>query len=304
MKRYALGLDYGTNSCRSVIVDLSNGAELATHVFNYPTGEAGILLDSRDPNVARQDPQDYLSGTVAVVKAALRKAKKAASRFRAADIVGIGVDTTGSTPMPVDRDGTPLPFLPEFRKNLDAMAWLWKDHTRHAEAAEITETARKIRPQYLAKCGGTYSSEWFWSKILHCKRAAPEVFDAAHSFVEHCDYMPALLAGDTPPGQDRARRLRRRAQGHVLRRVGRPARTRSSSQHSTRRSANLRDRLFDRAVPADQLAGGCARNGPRSSGSSRASPSPSARSTPTWAPSARGSRKGRWSRSSARAPAT
>ena len=201
MRRYALGLDYGTNSCRSVVVDLRDGTELATCVCDYPGGEAGILLDPQDPNLARQDPRDYLDGTVTIVTQVLRKAKKADRAFRPENIVGIGVDTTGSTPLPVDANGTPLGLLPKFRRNLNAMAWLWKDHTGHAEAAEITETARKLRPRYLAKYGGTYSSEWFWSKVLHCRRVAPEVFDAAASFVEHCDYMPALLAGDTRPGQ-------------------------------------------------------------------------------------------------------
>ena len=101
--------------------------------------------------------------------------------------------------MPLDRDGTPLGMLPEFKNNLNAMAWLWKDHTGHAEAAQVSELAEKIRPQYLAKCGGTYSSEWFWSKVLHCKNVAPEVFEAAHTFAEYCDYIPAVLAGDTKP---------------------------------------------------------------------------------------------------------
>jgi L-ribulokinase len=197
--RYALGLDYGTNSCRSVIVNLDNGDEVATSVFNYPTGEAGIVLDRRDPNLARQNPRDYVDGLKATVRAAIRKARSADRRFAAGAIVGIGVDTTGSTPIPVDGNGVPLAFQPRFRKNPAAMAWLWKDHTGHAEAAEITEAGRKLRPQYLARCGGTYSSEWFWSKILRCRRVAPEVFRAAHSWVEHCDWMPALLAGDTRP---------------------------------------------------------------------------------------------------------
>jgi L-ribulokinase len=254
VKRYALGLDYGTNSCRSVIVDLSDGMELATQVFNYPGGEAGILLDRKDPNVARQDPQDYLDATVTVVKGALRKAKKARPKFDAQDIIGIGVDTTGSTPMPVDRNGTPLGLLPKFRKNLNAMAWLWKDHTGHAEAARITETAQKMRPQYLAKCGGTYSSEWFWSKILHGKRVAPNVFNAAHSFVEHCDYMPALLAGDTRP-EKIVRGVC--AAGHKAMYCdlwnGLPDKEFLAALDPA--LADLRDRLYRKAVPADHLAG-------------------------------------------------
>jgi L-ribulokinase len=199
MKHYALGLDYGTNSCRAVIVDLGDGREAATAVYDYPHGERGILLDPRDPNVARQHPQDYLHGTVAMVTAAVRQARDADPAFDPAHIVGIGVDTTGSTPIPVDKNGTPLGLTPAFADNLNAMAWLWKDHTGHAEAARITEIARSMRPEYLAKCGGTYSSEWFWSKALRCKNAAPDVFAAAASFVEHCDWMPAVLAGDTSP---------------------------------------------------------------------------------------------------------
>jgi L-ribulokinase len=254
MKRYALGLDYGTNSCRSVIVDLSNGAEVATHVFPYPTGSEGILLDPRDPNLARQHPKDYHEGLVVIVRQALKKAKKTDRKFDPDHIVGIGVDTTGSTPMPVDRNGTPLALLPPFRKNLAAMAWLWKDHTGHAEAAEITALAQQMRPQYLAKCGGTYSSEWFWSKVLHCKRVAPDVFAAAHSFVEYCDYIPALLAGDTRP--DRLIRGVCSA-GHKAMYCnewnGLPDKEFLAKLDPG--LADLRDRLYARAVPADQLAG-------------------------------------------------
>ena len=175
MKRYALGLDFGTNSCRSLLVDLSNGAELGSTVFEYPSGELGILLDPTDPNVARQNPQDYIDGLEVIVKGAVEQARDADADFDPAHILGIGVDTTGSTPIPVDQSGTPLALLDEWRDNLDAMVWLWKDHTAHAEAAEITaRSPPELRPQYLAKCGGIYSSEWWWSKLwLHLKRTAP-----------------------------------------------------------------------------------------------------------------------------------
>ena len=119
----------------------------------------------------------------------------------ATKIIGIGVDTTGSTPLPVDADGVPLGLKPEFKDNVNAQAWLWKDHTAHAEAEEITETAATYHPEYLAKCGGVYSSEWFFSKILHCLRTDRGVFDAAHTWVEHADYIPALLTGTTHPSQ-------------------------------------------------------------------------------------------------------
>lgn len=253
-KTYALGLDYGTNSCRSVIVDLTDGRELASHVFPYPTGESGVVCDPKDPNVARQNPQDYVDGLIAIVTEAIKLAKAAEPSFSADHIIGIGVDTTGSTPMPVDKDGTPLAMLPAFSGNPNAMAWLWKDHTGHAEAAEITELARSMRPAYLAKCGGTYSSEWFWSKVLHCKRVAPDVFAAAHSFVEYCDWIPALLAGNTRP--DKTVRGICSA-GHKAMYCeewgGLPDKEFLAKLDPA--LASLRDRLYDKAVPSDQLAG-------------------------------------------------
>ena len=107
--------------------------------------------------------------------------------------------TTGSTPLPIDKEGTPLAFDKRFENDPAALAWLWKDHTSVAEAEEITTLASKIRPNYLAKCGGTYSSEWYWAKILHCGRSAKTVFDAAFSWVEIADWIPAVLTGTTHP---------------------------------------------------------------------------------------------------------
>ena len=204
--KYAIGLDYGTNSVRCVIVDTADGRELGTCVYEYPTGEAGIILDPADHNLARQNPADYLKGAEVTIAGAIAQARKADPRFDPKDVVGIGVDTTGSTPLPVDRNGTPLAMLDKFKDNPNAHAWLWKDHTGYAEAAEITALARKERPQYLAKCGGTYSSEWFFSKILHCLRADPEVFDAAYTWVEYADWLPAVLTGTEAP--DKLRRCR------------------------------------------------------------------------------------------------
>jgi L-ribulokinase len=198
-RKLTLGLDYGTNSVRTVLVDVSNGEELGSFVWEFETGEAGIILDSSDHNLARQNPADYLKGIEITVKEVLGQAKKADKDFDTEQIIGIGIDTTGSTPLPVDKNGTPLAMKDEFKDNPNAHAWLWKDHTGHAEAAEITELAEKEHPEYLAKCGGTYSSEWFFSKILHCLRADPKVFDAAYTWVEHADYMPAVLTGTTAP---------------------------------------------------------------------------------------------------------
>ncbi|TVS10522.1 MAG: ribulokinase [Planctomycetaceae bacterium] len=197
--RYAIGLDYGTNSVRAVVVDLADGTELASSVYDYPSGEHGILLDAKDPNLARQNPADYIDGYVQSVGAALRAAKKHRG-FQPEHVVGMGVDTTGSTPIPVDADGQPLAFQPKFQKNLAAHAWLWKDHTSASEAAEITAKAARAKDGYLNKCGGVYSSEWYWSKLLHCRRTAPDVFAAAHSWVELADFVPAFLTGQTDPG--------------------------------------------------------------------------------------------------------
>lgn len=194
-----IGLDYGTNSVRCVVVDTSDGRELATAVYEYESGQAGILLDSADHNVARQNPADYIKGLEITIQHAIAQAKKSETAFDASKIIGIGVDTTGSTPLPLDKNGTPLAMLDEFKDNLNAQAWLWKDHTSYAEAAEITTLAKEEHPEYLAKCGGTYSSEWFFSKILHCLRTDPEVFDAAYTWVEHADYMTGLLTGTSNP---------------------------------------------------------------------------------------------------------
>ena len=151
MKRYAIGLDYGTNSCRSLLIDLDSGEELGSNVFEYPSGDLGILTDPSDPNVARQNPQDYLDGVEAIITGALAQAKEARADFDPHHVVGIGIDTTGSTIIPIDAEGTPLALKPEFSDNLNAKVWLWKDHTAHAEAAAITETASLTHPQYLAK---------------------------------------------------------------------------------------------------------------------------------------------------------
>jgi L-ribulokinase len=198
---YAIGLDYGTNSVRCLVVDVANGKEIGTAIWGYETGQAGIILDKADHNVARQNPADYLKGLEIVIKAAMTQAKKADKKFAPDKVVGIGVDTTGSTPIPVNKDGVPLMMTPEFKTNPNAGAWLWKDHTGYIEAAKITALAAKMRPQYLAKCGGAYSSEWFFSKIWHCLKADKKVFDAAYTWVEHADWIPAVLTGTDHPSK-------------------------------------------------------------------------------------------------------
>jgi L-ribulokinase len=199
MKRqYTIGLDYGTNSVRALVVNTADGREVGTAVWDYEHGEQGVIL-SRDPNLARQHPADYLKGAEIAMTQALAEAGERVRGFGPDQVVGVGVDTTGSTPLPVDAKGQPLALQPRYGRNPAAMAWLWKDHTGVAEAEEITAQAAKLRPQYLAKCGGTYSSEWFFSKILRCLRTAPEVFRAAYSWVELADYLPAALTGTEAP---------------------------------------------------------------------------------------------------------
>jgi L-ribulokinase len=198
MPKFSIGLDYGTNSVRAILVNAANGAEVAEAVWNYAHGDEGVIL-SRDPNLARQHPADYVKGAEVTIKRVLADAGKKRKGFKPEDVIGIGVDTTGSTPLPVDADGRPLALQKKYDTNPDAMAWLWKDHTSIDEAEEITALAAKMRPHYLAKCGGTYSSEWFFSKILHCKRTAPKVFDAAHTWVEMADWIPAMLTGTEHP---------------------------------------------------------------------------------------------------------
>ncbi|MFW5733267.1 MAG: ribulokinase [Planctomycetota bacterium] len=198
MPEYAIGLDYGTNSARAIVVDVATGEEIVSAVADYPGGTDGVLLGD-DPNLARQDPRDYITTAATALREALQRAVADRPGFSPADVVGLGVDTTGSTPLPVDAEGTPLGLKPEFRKNLAAMAWLWKDHTAIAEAEEITDLASQMRPEYLAKCGGTYSSEWFFAKILHCLRTSPAVFEATHTWVELADWIPAMLTGTEHP---------------------------------------------------------------------------------------------------------
>ncbi len=194
MASYSIGLDFGTNSVRAVIVNTADGSETATEVWEYKHGDSGVILDTTDNNAARHHPEDYIRGTEEVIRCALRTAGKS-GEFKAEDVIGIGIDTTGSTPVPVDQKVYPLALKKEFSADKDAMAWLWKDHTAFKEAEEITRHAENERPEYLAKCGGTYSSEWFWAKILHCLRTSPEVYDAAYTWLEIADWVPAFLCG-------------------------------------------------------------------------------------------------------------
>ncbi len=195
MARYGIGLDFGTSSVRCLILDLDEGTELAAGVCAYPSGEEGVLISDSDPHLARQKPADHFESLIKAVRLALIEASDSRPGFSSDDVISIGVDTTGSSPMPLAADGTPLGLTSGFEDNPHAQCWLWKDHTSFAEAAEITALAAEMGRPFLNKCGGTYSSEWWWSKILKCARVAPDVFDAAHSWGEMQDVIPAWLTG-------------------------------------------------------------------------------------------------------------
>ena len=250
---FSLGIDYGTNSVRALVVDCRDGREIAACVVDYPSGQQGILLDPSDHHLARQHPGDYLVGLEQSVTGALARAAGQPG-FSADQILGIGVDTTGSSPLPVDARNIPLALDAQWKGNLAAQCWLWKDHTSHVEAAQITATAAKCWPQYIAKCGNTYSSEWFWAKIWHCLNTAPDVFAAARSWVELADYIPSVLAGVTDPLQIKRGIC---AAGHkALYSVdwgGLPEKAFLAALDP--QLAALRDRLYDDAFDATTAAG-------------------------------------------------
>ncbi|KAI9432505.1 L-ribulokinase [Russula earlei] len=187
---YVIGVDYGTDSVRSVIINTADGYEVASSVFYYPRWKDGLYCNASD-NLFRQHPLDYVEGLEYTITDCLQKAGASV----AANIKGISVDTTGSTPVAVDATGTPLALLPGFEHNHNAMFVLWKDHISVKEAAELNAHATKFPVNYLQFVGGIYSSEWFWAKLLHVLREDEAVRKAAHSWVEHCDWIPFLLTG-------------------------------------------------------------------------------------------------------------
>ena len=194
-KKYVIGVDYGTDSVRSVVVDTSDGTELASSVFEYPRWKNGKYCNPAK-NQFRQHPLDYLEGLEQTIKGALSKCGTDVAK----NVVGISVDTTGSTPVAVNKAGTPLSLTDEFAENPNAMFVLWKDHTAVVEAEEINQLSRSWGgTDYTKFEGGIYSSEWFWAKLLHVIREDKNVREAAFSWVEHCDWIPAILTGITDP---------------------------------------------------------------------------------------------------------
>ena len=250
---FSIGVDFGTNSCRAIVVSCDDGSTVGTGVSDYHSGDHGVLTHASDPHLARQNPADYIGSLGQAIIAALAQAA-ATPGFSRDRVIGIGVDTTGSTPLPIDARARPLALDPDFESNLAAHAWLWKDHTAADEAAAITAMAREHAPQYLEPIGGTYSSEWWWSKIWKCLKVAPEVFDAAASWVELADFVPAVLAGIDDP-QKIVRCVC--AAGHKAMYSdawgGLP--NKEFLSRLDPKLADLRDRLYDTALPPGTPAG-------------------------------------------------
>ncbi len=187
---FVIGLDYGTDSARAVIVNAETGKTIATAVKYYPRWKEGKYCNP-SINQYRQHPQDYIDVLIATVREALAECPEGTAE----KVVGIAFDTTGSTPVFTDKNGVPLSMLPEFAENSNAMFVLWKDHTAVNEAAEINALCKKWDIDYSAYEGGIYSSEWYWAKALHVLREDEAVRKAAYSIVEHCEWLPALLTG-------------------------------------------------------------------------------------------------------------
>jgi L-ribulokinase len=191
MKTYVIGLDYGSDSVRAVLIDTQNGTELASEVFWYPRWKAQKYCRP-EINQFRQHPLDHIEGLEQTIRAVMKQ-----SGVSPETVKGICIDTTGSSPMPITEDGTALAMVPGFEENPNAMMVLWKDHTAVKEANEINELARTWGGEDFTKYeGGIYSSEWFWAKILHVARADKEVVNATHTWMEHCDYLTYLLADE------------------------------------------------------------------------------------------------------------
>ena len=206
MGKLVIGIDYGTDSCRALVIDTKSGKEVATYTSFYRRWKEGLFCDP-SRNQYRQHPQDYIDSLEEVIRGVVQQL----SSDEVKRIVAIGIDTTGSTPCLTDEKGTPLALLPKHTENPNAMFFLWKDHTSIQEANEINELSRKWKIDYTSRSGGIYSSEWFWAKGLHALREDPSVRGDAFAIVEHCDWMSALLTGNLKPAEVKRSRC---AAGH------------------------------------------------------------------------------------------
>jgi L-ribulokinase len=249
MSKYVIGLDYGSDSARAVIVNAETGEEMASSVKYYPRWMEGKYCVPT-ANQYRQHPQDYVDALEYTVKDALSKCPAGTGE----QVVGIAFDTTGSTPVFTDKNGTPLSLLPEFAENPNAMFVLWKDHTAIKEAQEINDLCARWDIDYSSYEGGIYSSEWFWAKALHVLRSDEKVRNAAYSIVEHCDWLPGLLVGKTKPEEICRSRC---ASGHKAMWLekwgGLPAENFLVTLDPM--LAGYRDRLYSETCPSDKKTG-------------------------------------------------
>jgi L-ribulokinase len=191
---YVIGVDFGTDSVRALVVNAQTGQSVGTHVHEYSRWKQGLYCDPNQSQF-RQHPLDYLEGLEATIKGALANATEDVR----AQVLGIAVDTTGSTPVAVDKTGLPLALRPDFAENPNGMFILWKDHTANAEAEEINNLAHHWDTDYTKYVGGIYSSEWYWAKMLRTLRVDEAVREHAFSWVEHFDWISAVLTGNTDP---------------------------------------------------------------------------------------------------------
>ncbi len=248
MTKYTIGIDFGTDSCRALVVNTSNGEEISTAVANYPRWRKGWYCNP-SKNQYRQHPLDYTEAMVSAVQKALQPLSKESRE----NIVGICCDTTGSTPVIIDAKGMPLALTSQFAENPNAMFILWKDHTAVAEADQINVLAKEWPVNYAMYEGGTYSSEWAWAKVLHILKTDPEVASAAYSWAEHCDWMAGLLTGNcTPETMPRSRC----AAGHKAMwnaEWGLPSVDFLSKLHP--KLAELRNHLYTDTITADTKVG-------------------------------------------------
>lgn len=247
--KFVIGLDYGSDSARAVVINALTGEELASSVKYYPRWKEEKYCDPKT-NQYRQHPLDYVDVLEYTVKDALSKCPAGTAE----NVVGMAFDTTGSTPVFTDKNGTPLSLLPEFAENPNAMFVLWKDHTAIREANEINDLAAKWSTDYTSYEGGIYSSEWFWAKALHVLRSDEKVRKAAYSIIEHCDWMPALMVGDTTPEQVYRSRC---ASGHKAMWLdewdGLPSEEFLTALDPV--LAGFRDRLYRETCPSDKKVG-------------------------------------------------
>lgn len=249
METFTIGLDYGTDSVRAIVVNTHTGEILSTHVHEYVRWKQGLYCKPEQSQF-RQHPLDYIEGLESAVKGALAQLDDAVRQ----QIVGISIDTTGSTPVAVDENGIPLSLLPQFADNPNGMFILWKDHTANQEAEEINNLAHRWDVDYTKYVGGIYSSEWFWAKILHTLRHDEDIQQHAYSWVEHCDWISAVLTGNTNP---RTLKRSRCAAGHKAmwhaEFDGLP-----SEEFLVKldpKLAGLRHRLFEQTYTSDQAMG-------------------------------------------------